>query len=417
VFLRVLIICVLAAASLARAEMIISQSRQFVVHASGRRLAVEKPPVGAVEVVPELLVVTAERVKHALTAEIPALANGHTPIHLGVVDSAGVESMVGVASSRFEDGWKYNVAVPRVVEEARLVKGLLSVLVLEYANRGAERGAELPAWLTEGLAEELVFSVGPKLVVGRAANAWEASTRDLHHWTREMLRTNATPSFQDLTTASVPPRGSSQEAVYLAATHLLVHSLLEMPNGRQNFAKFLQALPRTWNWQTAFRDGFGFTRMLDVEKWWSLTVVDFTTRDMRQAWASDMSVRKLDEALMTRIEYRNATNALPETRLVDLNTIFDDSNAALLTEALIDKITQLSYTAPHMTPQVGALALEYKNLFETFLKRRDVVQVQPGLRTTAAAQRQALVMETARRLAALDQRRRLLAEQTVSSRR
>ncbi|HUS35583.1 MAG TPA: hypothetical protein VM680_09555 [Verrucomicrobiae bacterium] len=415
-FLR-LIICVLAAASLVRAEMIISQSRQFVVHASGRKLAAEKPPAGAVEVVPELLVVTAERVKQALTAEIPALANARTPIHIGVVDSAGVESMVGVASSRYEDGWKYNVAVPRVVEEARLVKGLLSVLVLEYANRGAERGAELPAWLTEGLAEELVFSVGPKLVVGRAPNAWEASTRDLHHWTREMLRTNATPSFQDLTTASVPPRGSAQESVYLASTHLLVHSLLDMPNGRQNFAKFLQGLSRTWNWQTAFREGFGFARMLDVEKWWSLTVVDFTTRDMRQAWAGDMSVRKLDEVLMTRVEYRNATNALPETRLVDLNTIFDESNAALLTEALNDKITQLSYTAPHMTPQVGALALEYKNVFESFLKRRDVVQVQPGLRTTAAAQRQALAVETARRLAALDQRRRLLAEQTVSSRR
>jgi hypothetical protein len=417
VFLRFLIISFFAATFLARAETIISQSRQFVVHASGKKMAAEKTPVGAVEVVPELLVVTAERVKQALAGEIPALNGPHTQIHIGVVDSAGAGSMVGVASQRYADGWRYNVAVPRVVEEARLVKGLISVLVLEYANRGAERGAELPAWLTEGLAEELLFSVGPKLVVGRSPNAWEASTRDLHHWTREMLRTNATPSFQDLTTALVPPRGSAQEGIYLAGTHLLVHSLLDMPNGRQNFAKFLQALSRTWNWQTAFREGFGFARALDVEKWWSLTIVEFTTRDQRQAWASDMSVRKLDELLMTRVEYRGATNALPETRLVDLDTIFDESNAPLLTEALNDKITQLSYTAPHMTPQVGALALEYKNVFESFLKRRDGVQVRPGLRTTTAAQKQALVVETVRRLGALDQRRRLLAEQTVSSRR
>lgn len=416
-FVRLLIIFIWAAASFARAEMIVSQSRQFVVHSSGAQVAFERVPAGAVEVVPELLLVTAERVKEALAKEIPALASARTQIHIGVVDSAGVESLVGVASSRFADGWRYNLAVPRVVEEARLVKGLISVLVLEYANRGADRSAELPAWLTEGLAEQLLYSVGPKLVVGRAPSAWEASARDLHHRTREMLRTNATPTFQDLTMAAVPPRNTPHALIYLAGTHLLVHSLLEMPDGRRKFAKFLQMLPRTWNWQTAFREGFGFARMLDVEKWWSLTLVEFTTRDQRQAWPGDMSIRKLDELLMTRVEYRNATNSLPVTRLVDLSTIFEDGDSALQREAINDKITQLAYTAPHMAPQVAALALEYKRTLQNFVKRRDGAPVRPGLRTTPAAQKQAVVTETMRRLAALDQRRRLLAEQTVSSRR
>ena len=379
--------------------MVISQSRQFVVHSSGAKLRAERIPEGAVEVVPELLVVTAERVKHAVVAELPALTAGRTQIHIGVIDSAETNGVVTIASERYSDAWRYKMAVPRVVEEARLVKGIVNALLLEFANRGAERSAELPAWLTEGLAEELLFSVGPQLVVGRAPMAWEASTRDLHGWTRETLRTNATPSFQDLTTAAVPPDKTQAEALYLAGNHLLVHSLLEMPNGRAKFAKFLQLLPRTWNWQTAFLQGFGFERMLDVEKWWSLTIVEFTTRDQRQAWGTEMSLRKLDEVLQTAVEYRSAANALPEVRMVDLKSVLDGMDASLHREAINVKVTQLNYTVAHMAPAVGALALEYKRALEVYLKKR-------------AGQKR-----TIEKLAALDDRRSALAERTLSSAR
>src|SRR5687768_5554381 len=121
---------VVAAASLARAEMIISQSRQFVVHTSGANLRVDKIPAGAVEVVPELLVVTAERVKRALATELPAVAAGRTQIHIVVHDSAETNAVVTIGSSGFADGWRYQMSVPRVVEEARLVKGLINVLLL-----------------------------------------------------------------------------------------------------------------------------------------------------------------------------------------------------------------------------------------------------------------------------------------------
>src|SRR5678815_4488531 len=117
--------------------------------------------------------------------------------------------------------------------------------------------------MTEGMAEQLFFSIGPSLVVRRAPTAWENSTRDLQKWTREMLRTNSTPSFQELTTSAVPARRSPGESVYRAGTHLLVHSLLELPNGKQRVARFLQMLPRTWNWQTALMQAFGFRSMLD----------------------------------------------------------------------------------------------------------------------------------------------------------
>jgi hypothetical protein len=417
VFFRSLIFLALLAGIISPAEVVISQSQQFVVHYEPGVAPVEKLPAGTIEVLPQLLVVSAERVKQAVIGELPALNTSRQQIHIAVVNSAGADSPVGVASVRFADAWRYEMAVPRVVEEARLVKGFIGVLLLEYANRGAERSAELPAWVTEGMAEQLLHSFGPKLVIDRAPNAWEASTRDMNLWTRETLRTNGSPSFEDVTTAAVPPHKSAAENLYLASAHLLVHTLLEMPNGRQRFATFLQLLPRTWNWQVAFMQAYGFQRMLDVEKWWSLTLIEFTTRDQRQAWSVETSARRLDELLQTRVEYRNGTNTLPELRLVDLKSVLQKSDSALEQQAIEEKISQLNYTTPYMAPQVGALAIAYKKTLETFLQRRNGSEVRTGLRSTPEAQRQELIDETIRRVSALDQKRRALAEPTVSSTR
>jgi hypothetical protein len=231
------------------------------------------------------------------------------------------------------------------------------------------------------------------------------------------LRTNNPPTFQDLTTAIVPARKSSGEAEYLAATHLLVHSLLVMPGGRERFAKFLQLLPRVWNWQTAFLQGFGFERMLDVEKWWSLTVIEFTTRDQRQAWSVDASLRKLDDLLKARVEFRGATNELPELRLIDLKTVLEETDATLQKDELRQVILQLTYTVPHMAPPVAARALAYKKTLENYLQKRDGFTVTPTLRTTPEAQRQTLISDTVRRIGALDQERRAMAERSITSTR
>ena len=397
-FIRGLIFCaIVVAAFSARAETIVSQSQQFVVHSPTNRMVVEKVPFGSVEVVPEFLAVTAERVKRALITEIPAVAEARGVVHVGILATEKTDGLIGIASSKYADGWRYEMAVPRVADEARLVKGFINVLLLQYANRGAERSAELPAWVTEGMAEQLFFSIGPSLVVRRAPTAWESSTRDLQHWTREMLRTNATPSFQELTTAAVPARRSAEESVYLAGTHLLVHALLEMPNGKQRMAKFLQMLPRTWNWQTAFMQAFDFKRMLDVEKWWSLTVIEFTTRDQRQAWSQEISLRKLDELVRVRVEYRDLTNALPEVRLVDLKTILDENDPVLQRQALEEVSAQLKYTSAHMAPAVAAIAMGYQKTAEFYLQthRRS---------------------DTLRRLEGLDQQRRSMGDHTTAAR-
>jgi hypothetical protein len=406
---------VLLLAPFARAETYTSVSRQFVIHHSGARPLVDNIPPGSVEVVPELLAVTAERVKQAVTHEISATSGSSSIIHVGLIDKAAPNSDIGIASSLFADGWRYEVAVPRVVEEAHLVKAFINVVLLEYANRGSDRGAETPVWVTEGLAAQIQFSFGPRLVVDRSPTAWEGASRDMQHWTRETLRTNNAPTFQELTTSAVPPAKSPGEPIYRASAHLLVHALLESQNGRAKFANFIQELPRTWNWQTAFMKSFGFERMLDVEKWWALTVTDFSTRDLRQAWSTSASLRKLDELLQTRLEYHTSTNALPEPRLVDLTTLLREMDPEIQRQALEEKISQLTYTAPLMAPQVGSIAVAYKEALKSCLQKQAALGTHPSLRSTPAAQRQAIVGETIRRIAAIDAKAQAIAEQTLSS--
>ena len=77
---------------------------------TGVPITIEKLPPGGVEVVPDLLAVTAERVKQAVTAEIPALANSSATIHVGLLDNASPDGSIGIPSSRFADGWRDPIA-------------------------------------------------------------------------------------------------------------------------------------------------------------------------------------------------------------------------------------------------------------------------------------------------------------------
>lgn len=415
-FVRVFILILLLVPLPGAAESIVSQSEQFVIYYGKRHVSLDPVPADSVLLEPELLAITAERVKQALAAEVPALGRAREKINLHILDESTPQGAIGIVSTLFTDGWNYRVAIPPVADQTRLVKALIQVILVEYANRSGQRGAEIPAWVVEGLAQELFHSVGPKLVVDRHSTAWEGALRDLQKRTRETMRTNAPPSFNDLTTLAPPPKDAPAEPLYQSSAHLLVRSLLSAPGGRQKFAGFVQLLPHSWNWQTSFRQAFGFESMLDVEKWWSLVTVEFTSRDLRQTWTASASLQKLDELLSTRVEVRSATNSLPETRVMDLPSLLREKDLSFQNAALNEKIAQLGYTAPHLSQQVGLLALDYKKVLENYLYRRRQGTVRPGLRTTPEVFYQNMVDDALRAVAELDVKRRTLAEPTVSAR-
>jgi len=396
-------------------EIVQSQSQRFAIYAPRKAIVTGKVPEGAVVVEPQLLAITAERVRQAVAIQIPAMNSGGQKIHLHLMDQIG-DGTIGIVSTRYNDGWNYRLAIPVVVEETRLVRALVQVLLMEYSQRVGQKPAELPAWAVEGVTQQIFHSVGPTLVVERHSVGWEATVSDLAGATRRMMRTNTAPSFHDLTTLAPPPPGAPAEGFYQSCTHLLTLSLLQAPNGKQKFAAFLQMLPLTWNWQTAFRQAFGFEKMLDVEKWWALVTVEFTTRDQRQAWSPPVSLQRLEELLATRMQWRASQNALPENRDVDLGTLIRDIEWSLQRTALTEKISQLGYTAPHLAPQVGALAVEYRKVLDRYVRERERPS-KSSLRMTPEALQQKLVSDTIRRIEALDAKRKGMATTTMSSAR
>src|SRR3954469_25263938 len=129
------------------AEMVLSQSRQFAIYAPGKRVVFGEIPEGSMAVQPELLAITSERIQRALGNEIPAIVSDGLPINLHILEQGTPGDMIEIRSTRYSDGWKYQVAIPPVVEETRLAKALIQALLVEYAQRVGDRGANLPAWV------------------------------------------------------------------------------------------------------------------------------------------------------------------------------------------------------------------------------------------------------------------------------
>lgn len=397
-------------------DTVVSQSQRFIVHSRSSAFFPSPTGPGQIVVEPELLAVTAERIHKALAAEIPALNARGGDIHLLLLNDGAPNMSIPVQATLFNDGWEYRIGIPPVVEEKRLVKGLVTVILAEYANRQAPRSADLPPWLIEGLTRQLFHGVGPSLVVDRRSVGFELAARDLHAATRALLRTNSPPTFSDLTAQAVPSEATPQRAVYEASSHLLVHSLLRLPQGPQRFGVFLKLLPANWNWQTSFLHSFGFNRMLDAEKWWALASLEYVTRDVAQAWSEQASLNRLEDLLVTPVEVRSATNSVPSTKNLALRQLLDTEWSAQK-KALEEKSRQLNYLSIHLAPGARSLAGEYRAAIESYLNRRQQILIKANPRIPKSAQERIAAQDAQKKFAALDEKLAALSRRGLTAAR
>lgn len=393
-----------------------SSSGQFVVSAVE---GVSRPPgSGLTALAPGTLLLTCERVRQALMAELrpadswqgriyvvvnPGLANDHPPV---------------IGAQSFADGWQYRMDLPAAIRAEQLVRGLVQVLLLEVANRNLPaRSAVVPLWLSEGLTQLLLHSALVDLVVEPPAasdqlvparlTAWQRVRPDPMGVSRARLRTHAALSVGRMAEIGGDQVAEETWKTFQASAHVFMAYLLQLPQARPGVDAFLRQLPHHLNWQTAFHHVFGsvFPRLIDVEKWWSVVLVDFTGLDPMNAWSRELALRKLDDALHPAVLVADRRDRLPRRHRVSIQQILTDWELVgqrLLLQQVVNELTLLSVKLP---PELLELAEAYRGAISSFLeKRRDLAgaRARIGLPDTGADR---LVRTAVEALDALDQRR------------
>jgi hypothetical protein len=402
-----------------------SFSGQFVATGTPRISALAIVPAVAtnanfVRLEPALLAVSAERLKESLWQELGINGPWHGKIFLALHPARSLNEDVTIVSARFAGGWNYRVALPDVLPRTRFLRAMVSVLLLEFANRNADaRAAEIPAWLTDGLAQQLlapgaeenILSLPNRIVNGVPLNPSVTTQRgvDLLAGARRVLRDQPALTFQQLSWPGDTQLSGDDGGVYRASAQLFVSELLDLKNGPAHLRAMLQALPRYYNWQTAFQTAFraDFRRLLDVEKWWALRVVGFVSREPGPTWTAAVSREKLDEILRVPVDFRTASNALPARAEISLQAVIRNWDYARQAPILQTKLRNLELAQLRLALPFAVLTSEYRRVLAAYLSQRNGVAPpsSPWNRHPTVPPLKTLVRETLKQLDALDARR------------
>jgi hypothetical protein len=401
-----------------------SQSGQFVVFAW--RSA--PPPLSVaslaanpafVQLEPTLATVSCERIKQVLTRELGATEPWRGHIYVVLYPARGAGDPITITSERFKDGWQYRVDFPDMVDRTRYVRGVVQVLLLELANRNAQtRAAELPLWLIEGFSQLLLASSEAEIILPpprNKANGLNLSTlhvnarkEGLLERAQKKLRGRPPLTFEALSWPSPDELSGDTDDLYSGSAEFFLGELLRLPDGRGCLRAMLAQLPQTYNWQFAFLRGFHacFERPLDVEKWWALSLIRTSGRDLSQPWSLEESWQKLDQTVHLAVQVRTGTNELPLHADLKLQTIIREWDSVRQTPALASALRELGLLRLRIAQGFLELVQEYCQTLETYLQQRD----HPGsvLPFTRKAGRRRAVEAAVQHLDALDARREAL---------
>ena len=326
---------------------------------------------------------------------------------------------VTITSERFNNGWQYQVELPDPVDRARYVRALVQALLLEVANRDSSgRLAEVPLWLAEGMAQQLLASSEIEIILApphEVVNGLNVSM------TRGVTRRRENPleaararlggrqplSFDELSWPGPGAASGDPGDVYSASAQMFVAELLRLKDGRACLQNMVTQLAQFYNWQFAFLRAFQayFGRPLDVEKWWELSLASSTGRDTARMWPVEESWRKLDETLPIVLQVRSGTNA-PARETWTLQAIIREWPLDRQAQALTAKLFELDTVRAHVAQEVVMLAQEYCQALSAYLRNEH--KVAPISRFGKPTGLSRAAEDTIQRLDALDARRRAL---------
>lgn len=393
-----------------------SRSGQFWVH--GRTTSLPAPSLtlnrigtnSTINLRPDLLVVTAERVKLAVERRLSAQDPWRSRVHLQLRDANQVTGPISIRAQCFQDGWQFYIPLPERLEWERLVRAFVEVVLLERANRLNTTAdcALVPLWMTEGLSQLILAEEGRDLVAEYATILVRSELRrDPLDQVRSGLQNRDLLSFSELGLFTLDPladRDRFQE--FQASSTLLTWEFLKNDEGRRLLRNFLQQLPGCLNWQTALLRSSGgrFLTLLDIEKWWAMSAADTLAADALHrvaplsdatgkgkrvpvkpssdrwfGWPRDRVLQRLDDLRVEITNVRPDTNSPAVPQRVPLTEVLVRWDFELQKEILNRKISQWRVLALRSPQDLASLCLGYVQVATEYLNGRE----RAGLGTTA----------------------------------
>ena len=374
-----------------------SVSSQFIVTSTGQMSPLAGLPAIAtntdlVRLEPALLAVSAERIKDALWRELGVNGQWRGQIFLALHPARSLDENVTVVSTPLAGGWNYRVELPDVLSRTRLMRAMAGVLLLEFADRNAgTRPAEIPAWLNDGLAlqllaagslssSEIILSPPNHIVNGLSLTRTDAieGVPDPLADASRTLQNQTALTFGQLSWPTGAQLSGADGGVYRASAQLFLSELLGLKDGPASLRAMLESLPRFYNWQTAFQNAFReyFSTPLDVEKWWALQVVTFVAHNPGPQWTPAVSRDKLDEILSVPVEMRPASNALPAHAEISFQTVIRNFDSEQQAAILQIKLRDLELAQFRMASPLSILTDTYRRAIAGYLGQgRDTVPV------------------------------------------
>ena len=289
--------------------------------------------------------------------------------------------------------------VPESVNKGRLTRALVEVLLLEMAQRNAgERRVELPPWLVPGLSAHLeANAAAPLIVQPETVTNRRQKVEESVKATRETLRSAGGLTLDDLNW----PTERINPIAYEASAHLFVRELLRKGGGVP-FNHMLSRLRDHYNWQTAFLQAFGFKSLREVDKWWTLHLVQFAGRNSVSIWSTGELNAQLMDVLNTTVHVRRATNELPVATQVPLDRVLQEWDFARQQTVLGQKLVQLEALRLRAPTNFVGVVAGYRRQLSDYVARR-----QRFARPADTPMVKSLVQETLRKLGELDVRREI----------
>jgi len=369
---------------------------------------------------PAVLAISCERVKARLLQELGLTDSWQARIEILIDDRLPAAELPRLTALHHPGQWAYQLLLPKNIAPSALFRAIVSALLVEMANRNSTaHSAELPVpvWLIEGMTAHLQANSLPTLLLQPGAElpgypmTIEGQT-GVHRW----LRQREPLSFQQLSWPPAPAN-DDDKAFYDACSQLFVEELLALKDGRACLSRMIFQLGQDLNWQTAFLRSFHarFDHLVDVEKWWSVTCVDFQDAEIGQAAPGPQAWKRLQQTLDVPVSVRLDPALLPSEARITLQDALKTWDNDTVKTTVLRAISQLEVDIYRSPSELRPIALAYLSALRQYTEDLQSLQRKGDTVRNLPAQIDILKRSTIRQLDLLDaQRDNLRAQFTLS---